>query len=78
MNTKQLKWIYKKALFLLEKYGEREVGDEEWQEIISYAQKVYEDTKRNEYCKDIMQRSVNAIDNDDKEKRLDSAKGETE
>ena len=54
MNIKQLKWIFKKALALIERYENWELSKEDCDCIEAYAKKVYEDSKKNEYCKKIM------------------------
>lgn len=69
LNAKQLDWIHKKELYLLEKYGGRRLSEEECQEVADFSGKVYEDSKHNEYCKAVMLRAVNAIWNDDKQAR---------
>lgn len=54
MNTKQLKWIYKMALVLIERYENRELSKEDCDCIEAFAKKVYEVSKKNKYCKKIM------------------------
>lgn len=60
-NTKQLKWIFKKAIFLIESCEDKVIDAIAAEEIDDYVQKVYEDSKRNAYCKDIMLDVLSAI-----------------
>jgi len=69
VNIKQLRWIHKKELFLLEKYGGRKLSEKEYEEVMDFSGKVYEDSKHNKYCKAVMLRAINAIENDDKQAR---------
>lgn len=53
-NAKQLKWIFKKAIFLIESCENKTIDENAAEEIENYVQKVYADSKENAYCKDIM------------------------
>ncbi len=61
MNTKQLKWIFKKAIFLIESCEDKVIDAIAAEEIEDYVQKVYADSKGNAYCKDIMLDVLDAI-----------------
>lgn len=69
MNTKQLKWIFKKALMLIEAYENKQLTDDDCQNIIAFTEKVYKDSKGNEYCKNIMLDVVAALDKKDEVKK---------
>ena len=69
LNKKQLEWIHKKELHLIEKYGGRKLSEEECQEVVDFSRRVYRDSKHNEYCKAVMVRVVSAIWDDDKQAR---------
>ncbi len=68
MNTKQLKWIFKKALALIESYENRKLSEADCDYIIDYARKVYEDSKKNEYCKNIMLDVICALSGEQRER----------
>lgn len=68
MNIKQLKWIFEKALMLIEAYEDKQLTNDDCQNIIAYADKVYHDSKENEYCKRIILDVVAAIDKADHER----------
>ena len=68
MNIKQLKWIFKKALILIEAYENKQLTDNDCQNIIAYAEKVFSDSKENAYCKRIMLDVVAAFDRADRER----------
>ncbi len=60
-NLKQLKWIFKKAISLIESCENRVLDDADAEKVIDFVQKVYEDSKKNKYCKDIMLDVLDAI-----------------
>lgn len=68
MNLKQLKWIFKKALMLIKAYENKQLTDDDCQNIIAYTDKVYRDSKENEYCKRIMLDVAAAFDRADHER----------
>ena len=68
MNIKQLKWIFKKALMLIEAYENKQLTDNDCQNIIAYAEKVFSDSKENEYCKRMMLDVVAAFNKADHER----------
>lgn len=70
VNTKQLKWIFKKALALIERYENRELSKEDCGCIEDYARKVYEDSKKNEYCKKIMLDVICALNHEKRDRDL--------
>lgn len=70
MNIKQLKWIFKKALMLIETYEDKQLTDIDCQNIIAYVDKTYHDSKENEYCKRIMLDVAEAIDKADHERMM--------
>lgn len=61
MTTKQLKWIFKKAIYLIESCEGRAIDDAAAGKIDDFVQKVYEDSKKNEYCEKIMLDVLTAI-----------------
>lgn len=65
MNIKQLKWIFKKALMLIEAYENKQLTDDDCQNIIAFTEKVYQDSKENEYCKNIMLDVTAALEKQD-------------
>lgn len=70
MNTKQLKWIFKMALVLIERYENRELSKEDCDCIEAFAGKVYENSKKNEYCKKIMLDVMHALDQEQRERDI--------
>lgn len=68
MSLEQLKWILNKALFLICAYEGRALTDEDCEKITQYAQKAYEDSKKNAYCKNIMLDVVCALNREDRER----------
>ena len=60
-NLKQLKWVFKKAIFLIESCEDKVIDGIAAKEIADYAQKVYTGSKGNAYCKDIMLDVLSAI-----------------
>lgn len=60
-NLKQLKWIFKKAILLIESCEGKTIDSIAAEEIEDYVQKVYADSKGNAYCKDIMLDVLSAI-----------------
>lgn len=75
MNLKQLKWIFCKALVLIEAYENRRLTEKDCQDIIAYAQKVYDDSKKNEYCRDIISDVVSALNQEDAKKGGEAGHG---
>lgn len=65
-NTKQLKWIFKKAIFLIESCEDKVIDDIAAKEIDGFVQKVYADSKENAYCRDIMLDVLTAINREAK------------
>lgn len=65
-NTKQLKWIFKKAIFLIESCENKNIDAVSAEEIEDYVQKVHADSKGNEYCKKIMLDVLTAINRESK------------
>lgn len=68
MSIKQLKWILNKALFLICAYEGKILTDRDCEQITAYAKKTYEDSKKNEYCKNIMLDVVCALNREDRER----------
>ena len=60
-NLKQLKWIFKKAIFLIESCENRVLDEADFEKIIDFAQTTYEDSKKNKYCLDRMLDVLDAI-----------------
>lgn len=54
MNFRQMEWVLERALYLVKKYKEKEVTEEDCEEAFEYTKKVYEDSKENEFCKQVM------------------------
>lgn len=65
-NVKQLKWIFKKAIFLIESCENKNIDDAAAEEIEDYVQRVYEDSKENAYCRDVMLYVLAAINRETK------------
>ncbi len=65
-NTKQLKWIFKKAILLIESCEDKVIDGIAAEEIDDYIQKVCADSKKNEYCRDIMLYVLAAINREAK------------
>ena len=61
MNIKQLRYIFIKALALIMKYENKELTDDDCKEIRAFAAEVNEETKGNEYCKNIMLDVISAF-----------------
>ena len=53
-NLKQLKWIFKKAIFLIESCENKAVDDAAAEEIANYVEKVCAAAKGNAYCRERM------------------------
>ena len=62
MTTKQLKWIYKKAIYLIDACEGKELSEDDARKISDYVDKVNEDSKGNAYCRDVMVDVLSAID----------------
>ena len=54
MNLRQMEWILEKALSIVKKYKGKEVTEEDCREAIEYAKKAYKDSKKNEFCEQVM------------------------
>lgn len=67
MNKKQVEWVLEKALRIVKKYENKKITDKDFEEAFNYAQKVYEDSKKNEFCKQVMFVVLDSL-NDNEEK----------
>lgn len=65
-NLKQLKWIFKKAIVLIEFCENKLIDDSVAKEIEDYVDKVCMDSKNNAYCLDIMLDVLSAINRESK------------
>lgn len=54
---------------LIEAYENKQLTDDDCQNIIAFTEKVYKDSKGNEYCKNIMLDVVAALDKKDEVKK---------
>lgn len=75
MNVKQLKWIFRKALVLIEAYENRSLTEKDCKDIIAYAQKVYDDSKKNEYCRNVILDVVSALNQESAKKGGEAGNG---
>ena len=62
MNLVQIEWVLEKALHIVRKYKGKNLEDKDYEEAVAYMRKVYEDSKKNEFCKKIMHEVLNSLD----------------
>lgn len=54
MNIKQIEWILRKALLLIETYKGRILTDREYSEMAQYVKNTVEESHGNTYCRKIL------------------------
>lgn len=69
MNIKQIEWILRKALLLIETYQGRVLHDEEYKAMTQYVNDTVNETHGNEYCRKILLDVLECFDREAKRRK---------
>lgn len=62
MNLTQIEWVLERALFITKKYKSKKLTDKDFEEVVAYINKVYADSKQNEFCKMVMFKILDSLE----------------